>query len=65
VTPHILLVIILLVLALVCFFFAWRSGREDARLLEQLGRTYNCRRWPGETNNQYRQRIRNRIGWGG
>lgn len=46
-----------------CFVLAWFENRRWTRYLDDLGVSYHCKRWPGETNNHYHMRLQARIGF--
>lgn len=58
-----LVIVLLLLASAACFVGAWLANRRYTKYLDGLGSEYGCRRWPGETNNGYYQRLRARIGW--
>lgn len=58
-----LVIALLLLASLACFVGAWLANARNTRRLDNLGIAYGCKRWPGETNNSYYQRLRARIGW--
>lgn len=60
---RLVLVALLGLASLACFVGAWLANRRNTKYLDGLGLEYGCRRWPGETNNSYYQRLRARIGW--
>lgn len=58
-----LVVALLLLASAACFVGAWFANTRRTRMLDNLGIAYGCKRWLGETNNSYYQRLRARIGW--
>lgn len=59
----IIVISLLGIAALACFVGAWIANRRLTRDLDRRGLEYGCKRWPHETNNDYYQRLRARIGW--
>ena len=58
-----IVIVLLCAGSLSCFVGAWVSNARLTRQLDSLGLAYGCRRWPGETNNNYHRRLQARIGW--
>lgn len=59
----VLIVALLCLASAVCFIGAWISNARNTIELDRLGKVWCCKRWPGETNNSYHQRLQARIGF--
>lgn len=54
----IILAVALIVIAALCFAFVWRGLDADTHAIDKLGARYGMKRWPGETNGNFADRIR-------
>jgi hypothetical protein len=59
---HPIVVLILFAGVTVCFVGAWISNRRWTRELDAYGADCNCPRWPSESNREYLERLRARVG---
>lgn len=52
---------VVVILAAFCALMAWRSHRADTLAIDTIGNRHGVRRWEGEDNDHYMDRIKDRI----
>lgn len=53
--------VLLVLLAFACFLSAWRGLNERTNTLNAMGERYGMKRWEGESNDDFADRIRARL----